>query len=121
MRPSISHKWHLTPKEAAALQLELRERVIRRRAFGRIRTVAGADMAVDTTGARGKRRATGYAGVIVYSFPELKELERASAVVPITFPYVPGLLSFREGPALLAAFARLRTEPDLLLFDAHGY
>jgi deoxyribonuclease V len=119
MRPTLMHRWDLTPKEAAALQLQLRSRLIRHRTFGRIRTVAGADMAVELTGTRS--HATGYAGVIVYSFPELQEIERASAVVPITFPYVPGLLSFREGPPLLAAFARLRTEPDLLLFDAHGY
>ncbi len=117
MRVKVLHRWDLTPKEATALQLELGERLIRRRAFTNIRTVAGADMAIDTRA----MRALGYAGVIVYSFPELQELERASAVLPLTFPYVPGLLSFREGPALLAAFARLRTEPDLLLFDAHGY
>jgi deoxyribonuclease V len=63
----------------------------------------------------------GYAGVIVYSFPDLREIERQSAKLPLRFPYVPGLLAFREGPVLLEAFARLRTEPDLLLFDAHGY
>ena len=79
-------------------------------------------MAIGPGAARGgKRHGLGYAGVIVYSLPELQEIERAFAVVSLTFPYVPGLLSFREGPALLAAFAKLRTEPDLLLFDAHGY
>jgi deoxyribonuclease V len=121
MQVKVPHGWDVTPKEAAALQLELRDKLLRRRAFTRIRTVAGADMAVNTTGSRGKGRGLGYAGVIVYSFPELQEIERASAVVPITFPYVPGLLTFREGPPLLAAFAKLRTEPELLLFDAHGY
>jgi deoxyribonuclease V len=121
VQPKLSHRWDLSSREATQLQLELRDRLIRRHDFGRIRTVAGTDMAVDTTGVRGKGRTTGYAGVIVYSFPELQEIERASAVVPITFPYVPGLLSFREGPALLAALAKLGTEPDLLLFDAQGY
>ncbi len=122
MQPKARHRWDLSPKEAAQLQLNLRDRLIRRRDFGAIRTVAGADMAIATGGARGRSgRGTGYAGVIVYSFPDLQEIERASAVAPLKFPYVPGLLSFREGPALLAAFAKLRSEPDLLLFDAHGY
>ncbi len=113
MRPKISHPWDLSPKEAAQLQLELRARLSRHRDFASIRTVAGADIAV--------HGATGYAGVIVYSFPDLREIERQSARLPLSFPYVPGLLAFREGPVLLEAFARLRTEPDLLLFDAHGY
>lgn len=122
MQVKVPHRWDLSPKEAAQLQLKLREQVICRRELGAVRTIAGADMAVDSMGSRGgKSRGIGYAGVIVYSFPELQEIERASAAVPLTFPYVPGLLSFREGPALLAAFAKLRTEPDLLLFDAHGY
>jgi len=121
MHVKLHHRWDLSPKEAARLQLELRDRSLRRCAFTAVRTVAGADMAIATAGARGRGRGTGYAGVIVYSFPELQEIERASAAVPVTFPYVPGLLTFREGPPLLAAFAKLRTEPDLLLFDAHGY
>lgn len=122
MKPKISHRWDLSPKEAAQLQIELRVRLVRRRDLGIVRSVAGADIAVETEDTRGgKARGSAYAGVIVYSFPELRELERASAAVPLTFPYVPGLLAFREGPALLAAFAKLRTEPDLLLFDAHGY
>ena len=122
MQIKVPHRWDLSPKEAARLQLELRERLVRRRDLGPVRTVAGADMAIATDGGRdGQGRGVGYAGVIVYSFPDLREIERASAAVPLKFPYVPGLLSFREGPPLLAAFAKLRTEPDLLLFDAHGY
>jgi deoxyribonuclease V len=99
------------------LQLELRARLKRTRDFGPIRSIAGADIAVEGKG----ERTRGFAGVIVYSFPELKELERQSAVLPLRFPYVPGLLAFREGPVLLEAFAQLRAEPELLLFDAHGY
>jgi deoxyribonuclease V len=63
-----------------------------------------------------------FAGVVLYQFPEMKELERASAVLPLRFPYVPGLLSFREIPALLAAFKRLRQAPQHLIFcDGQGY
>lgn len=117
MQAVVPHRWDLTPPAAARLQLEMRGRLKKEKDFGAIRTVAGADIALSARG----REAMGYAGVIVYSFPDLKELERQSAQRPLTFPYVPGLLVFREGPALLDAFAKLRTEPDLLLFDAHGY
>ncbi|HXE75262.1 MAG TPA: deoxyribonuclease V [Candidatus Xenobia bacterium] len=113
MQVKLPHRWDLSPKEAAQLQLELRDHLNPRRDFRTIRTVAGADIAVDGR--------AGYAGVIAYRFPDLQEIERQSARLPLAFPYVPGLLAFREGPALLEAFARLRTEPDLLLFDAHGY
>ena len=82
--------------------------------FKTIRYVAGADLAFDP------ETGQAFAGVIVYRFPELEEVERRSARRKLRFPYVPGLLSFREGPALLAAFARLRTEPDLILIDGHG-
>lgn len=122
MQAALPHRWDVTPKEAAQLQLELRSRLKRQRDFGEIRTVAGADIALEGSGrAGGQTRAMGYAGVIVYSFPALEEVERQSAQRLLTFPYVPGLLVFREGPVLLDAFAKLRTEPDLLLFDAHGY
>ncbi len=123
MKAKVPHRWDLTPKEAAQLQVELRRLLQKQRDFGEIRTVAGADIAVEIAPAAGKnpKEAVGYAGVIVYSFPQLEEIERRSACLRLTFPYVPGLLVFREGPALLEAFAQLRTEPDLLLFDAHGY
>jgi len=75
---------------------------------------------VASTGQKGPKEAVGYAGVIVYSFPGLRRSRGARPASP-DFPYVPGLLVFREGPVLLDAFAQLRTEPDLLLFDAHGY
>ena len=61
-----------------------------------------------------------FAGVIVYRLPELEEVERRMARRKLRFPYVPGLLSFRESPVLLAAFARLRVSPDVILIDGHG-
>ncbi len=125
MKPRVPHRWDVAPKDAARLQLELRSRLKKQKDVGAIRTVAGADIALAPVGgAAGRpvgREAVAYGGVIVYSFPELQELERQSAQCEVSFPYVPGLLVFREGPVLLEVFARLRTEPDLLLFDAHGY
>lgn len=103
----------LTPTEARALQQQIAPMVIRSDVLGPVRTVAGADIALSGT--------TGYAAFIVYSFPELQELERVSVVGELKFPYIPGLLSFREIPLLLRAFAKLRRRPDLILADAHGY
>src|SRR5271167_4562261 len=59
--------------------------------------------------------------VVLYRYPEMQELARASAVLPLRFPYIPGLLSFREIPVLLAALAKLQCMPDLLYCDGHGY
>lgn len=109
------HSWRVTPAEARRIQDELRARVEGRDRLGAVRLIAGADVALDLT------RNRAIAGVIVFRFPSLEEVERSSAVRPLTFPYVPGLLSFREAPALLAAFARLGSTPDLLFFDGHGY
>ena len=96
------------------LQETLRERVEREDRFGTLQFVAGADLAFDP------ETNLAFAGVIVYQFPQLREVERRMARRTLRFPYVPGLLSFRESPVLLAAFEQLRTEPDLILVDGHG-
>ncbi len=106
------HRWDVTVAEARAIQERLRDRVERRDRFGRIRRVAGADVAFGDGQA--------HAAVLVFAYPDLQLLETAHAMAPLTFPYVPGLLTFREGPALLKAFAALKARPDLILFDAHG-
>ena len=115
MKALALHSWEVTPAEARQIQLELRQRMELRDRLPPIRWVAGADVALDL------RRRRAIAGIIVYNFPELAEVERATAERPLTFPYVPGLLSFREVPVLLAAFERLEQEPDLLFYDGHGY
>src|SRR5574337_1914283 len=114
MTPLLRTRWKITPREAMRLQARLRERVVLKDSFKQIRYVAGADIAFDPV------TEVAFAGVIVYRFPSLKEVERRMARRKLQFPYVPGLLSFREIPILVAAFARLQTEPDLLLIDGHG-
>jgi deoxyribonuclease V len=114
MKPKLRSRWNLTPREAMRLQERLRRRVVLQDRFDAIRTVAGADLAFDPA------TNTAFAGVIVYRFPELMEIERRMARRKLRFPYVPGLLSFRESPILMAALARLRNEPDLILIDGHG-
>jgi len=118
------HPWDVTPAQARDIQLKLRPMVERKnRLPRRLRLVAGADVALDLEepGAWRSGRGRVFAGVIVYRFPEMEEVERVSAHLPLRFPYVPGLLSFRELPTLLAAFQRLRHAPDLIFCDGHGY
>jgi len=114
MTPRQLHRWDVTPREAAAIQRELAGHVVLEDRLGDVRLVAGADIALD------KRERLGFGGVAVFALPGLEEVERQTAVCPLTFPYVPGLLAFREAPVLLEAFAKLRCAPDLVMFDAHG-
>lgn len=108
------HSWDLSPKEAVALQRSLRDRVIRTDRIGAVRRVAGVDAGFEDEG-----RIT-RAAVAVLDYPSLALVERAIARVPTRFPYVPGLLSFREAPAVLAAFAKLAAPVDLILYDGQG-
>ncbi len=114
MRIRELHPWSVSPAEARLLQGRLAPRV-RIGPLGKtVRLVAGADLAFD------RRRGLLFASVLVFSFPELELVDRADARGPLDFPYVPGLLTFREGPVLVQAFAALETEPDVTIFDGQG-
>ena len=108
------HSWDLEPPEATALQARFSRRVVRqtRIHFEDIETVAGVDI--------GYRIDTACAAVVVMSLTDLTILEEALATKPVQFPYVPGLLSFREGPVIVDALSKLKTAPDLLMIDGHG-
>jgi deoxyribonuclease V len=108
------HRWRVTPKQAVQIQLKLRDRVEVTDRIPGICLVAGADVALDL------ERQIAIAGAILYRYPEMVEVERVWAKRPLRFPYVPGLLSFREMPTLLAALARLNNAPDLIFVDGHG-
>ncbi len=112
--PHFTHAWDLTPSEARALQERLRDQVVRRDTLGALHTVAGTDVGFDQSG-----RIT-RAAVAVLDYPGLNLTEQTIAQCPTRFPYIPGLLSFREIPALLDALAQLHQPPDLLLCDAQG-
>jgi deoxyribonuclease V len=111
----LRHSWNLTPRAAIALQQRLRSKVVRLGRPRQVRTVAGTDVGF----ARGGGVA--HAAVAVLSFPQLELVDHAVARQPVRFPYVPGLLSFREIPALLTALDRLRVKPDLILCDGQGF
>jgi len=96
------------------LQERLRTRIVRRDELGEVRTVAGADVAFL------KERNLACAAVVVLAYPSLEEVERRWAAAELRFPYVPGLLSFREIPVLTRAFEKLATRPDVVLFDGQG-
>lgn len=106
--------WRNQAAAARALQEQLRHQVIRHDELGPVRRVAGLDVGFEAGGTLTR------AAVVVLSFPELHPLDQAVARQPTTFPYIPGLLSFREVPALLAALADLSVPPDLLLCDGQG-
>lgn len=108
------HDWDLTPREAVELQQRLREEVRIAPLSHEIKTIAGADISFN------KFEPTVYAGVVVLSYPEMEVIEEAGVISRTKFPYVPGLLSFRETPSVLEAWSRLKTEPDALMLDGQG-
>jgi len=116
--PKALQKSLVTPvsvAEARRVQLVLRRKVRIRPLKKTPKLIAGLDASF-TGGKKGKARGA----VCLYTYPGLKLVEEAVAEVDIAFPYVPGLLTFREGPALIAALTKLRKTPELLLFDGQG-
>ncbi|HEY9737337.1 MAG TPA: deoxyribonuclease V [Trichocoleus sp.] len=113
--PADAMPWPTTPADAIALQQQLRSQVITEDHLPEpVRYVAGVDAGFEEGGTITR------AAVVVLRFPELVPVEEALVRRPTTFPYVPGLLSFREVPAVLDALAQLQTRPDLILCDGQG-
>ncbi len=110
----MQHPWDVSVEEAIAIQQRLRPLIQESQsiALDQVRTVAGVDASY---------RDVGQAAIVVFSFPALEIVDQATAARESVFPYVPGLLSFREGPVVLDAMEKLRVQPDLLIFDGQGY
>ncbi len=134
------HPWQVDTWEARRIQLRLASQVVREGAPAHVQAIVGADIHVERAKARGAvvvlsypelrvivgadihvERAKARGAVVVLSYPELRVIEQAIYETEVTFPYVPGLLSFRETPVLLGAFRQIETKPDLLLVDGQGY
>jgi len=112
LKIALNHRWDITPSEAMALQRELARKVVTEGEPEGIRCVAAVDLAFPADRAR--------AVVAVFSYPELSVLETVVHEEPVRFPYIPGLLSFRETPPLMRAFEQLKSTPDILLVDGQG-
>jgi deoxyribonuclease V len=112
MKIKALHGWSLDPEEARRVQRELASRVTTRDSFMRVDSVCGLDVGVRDN------RAT--AACVVLSFPDLEVIEERVMSSPATYPYIPGLLSFREIPALMPVLEAIRSEPDLIIVDGQG-
>ncbi|MDQ3747774.1 MAG: deoxyribonuclease V [Acidobacteriota bacterium] len=115
MKIAPLHDWNLTTTQAIQLQKQLAHEVVAEDRFDApVKTVAGIDLGYDA------KNDTSRAVVVVLSFPELELIEKSEAILPIQFPYVPGLLSFRETPVAVKALEKLTVAPDLILCDGQG-
>lgn len=108
------HAWTVSPQEAVRIQKTLVTQIRLTPLPSTLRLVAGADLSYD------KGSEQFYAGVVVVQLPQLQLVERASAIGRTSFPYIPGLLSFREAPLILEAFNKLSCLPEVLICDGQG-
>lgn len=108
------HPWHVSPKQAIEIQNNLRARVHLKKCPGAIRYIAGMDVSSS------RRSSKVWAGVVVLKYEDLSKAEEKWVSQETDFPYVPGLLSFREIPAMLEALEDLKTNPDVILCDGQG-
>ncbi|MCB0547171.1 MAG: deoxyribonuclease V [Phaeodactylibacter sp.] len=110
----IRHGWNLSPTEAVALQRQLREEIRLTPYEGPIRFIGGADLSYN------KGSDEFYAGIVVLDYESMKPVAHSTVIRRSPFPYIPGLLSFREIPSLMEAWERLPIKPEVMVFDGHG-
>ncbi len=108
------HSWNVSVEEAIRIQEALKDRIILKKSFSKVRTVGGGDVAYS------KEENILFGAIVVLSFPGMEILDLATADGKITFPYIPTLLSFREGPILIKTFQGLKIKPDVMIFDGQG-
>lgn len=114
MRIKPLHAWNVSPREAREIQERIRPLVRLDGGPGRLQHIAGVDVSYV------RRSGMQWAGVVVLSVPSLEPVEERWSCTPIAFPYVPGLLSFREIPALIDPLEALEIEPDVVFCDGQG-
>ncbi len=107
------HEWTIDPAKAIEIQKRIKERIVLRPFEGDLRIVAGVDLSF-------LAKDRGLAVIVLLEYPSMKLLSYTYEIVKIDFPYIPGLLVFREGPAFLAAWEKLQVRPDLVVFDGQG-
>lgn len=115
MQITKRHSWQVTTAEAKAIQLELAGEVSRAGNVKNPRYIAGVDISVD------RFKGRGMVAAVVLNYPQLEVVEVQTVNAGVTFPYVPGLLSFREMPLILPALEKLKITPDLVIMDGQGF
>ncbi len=108
------HPWDVNYKEAVQIQRRLQKKLILKKPKGKFHLAAGTDVSYD------KKSDTFYAGVIIFNLADMQRVEEATAIGKVKFPYIPGLLSFREAPILLKAFSKIKQLPDIIIVDGQG-
>jgi deoxyribonuclease V len=108
------HSWDLEPSEAISLQKKLSGKIICGGEPEKIKTIAGADLSFE------KIKKLGFCSITLLRYPDLEVLKVYSYYGKVKFPYIPGLLSFREGPLFLKTFEKIKEAPDLIVFDGQG-
>jgi len=108
------HSWKVSVEKAIQIQKDLRNRIILKKTFFRVRTIGGGDVAYQKEGN------FLFGAMVILSFPQMETLDVATARGKISFPYVPGLLTFREGPILIKTFQKLKIIPDVMIYDGQG-
>src|SRR5512141_784936 len=106
------HDWAVSPEEAVHIQAELRSQLVLTWDDRPVEAIGGVDIGLKEDLAR--------AAIVIIRLADLKPIEGVTADVPLVFPYIPGLLSFREGPAVLAAWEKVQHKPDVVMFDGQG-
>ncbi len=112
--PFPLHSWNVSEQEAILIQESLKERITLKKTFSGVKTIGGGDVAYSKEGG------LLFGAVAVLSFPDMKIVDTATAAGKVSFPYIPGLLSFREGPVLIKTFQKLNSKPDVMIFDGQG-
>lgn len=114
MKPVFEHPWQLSYKEAVELQRQMQSMVKTKDGPRTIKTIAAVDVSYS------KKTDKVFAVVAVFDFPSFDLLEESTCIQKSTFPYIPGLLSFREGPPVVKAFADISIKPDVVMYDGQG-
>ncbi len=108
------HTWNVDYKKAVEIQERLKKSIILKGSTKNCKLIAGADVSYT------KGSEIFYASVVVFNLQTMERVEEVTASGKVDFPYIPGLLSFRESPILLKAFAKIKSEPDVIILDAQG-
>lgn len=106
------HSWDLTPQQAKEQQLRLRQ-LLKQVPLADVSLVAGVDLSFPKVD-------EGYAVIVIIDIKTMQVVEYVTQSSPVSFPYIPGLLAFREGPAFLKAWEKLKSKPDVVMFDGQG-